>query len=81
MSGASKTALEAVLALPPEERVAVAEQILASVEQDEEHIDRAAVDAAWAAEADRRYQAYKRGESKSVPIEEIFKMLEPRKGA
>jgi putative addiction module component (TIGR02574 family) len=78
MSGQATSALEAIMALPPEERVEVVEQILAHLDAEEERADQTEIDAAWVQESERRYQAYQRGEMKSVPIEEVLDLLKPR---
>jgi putative addiction module component (TIGR02574 family) len=79
MSGQSKSALEAIMALPPKERVEVVEQVLSHLDAEEERADQADIDTAWVQESERRYQAYQRGEMKSVPIEEVLDLLKPRK--
>ena len=56
--------------LSPEERVQLAEQILATVhELDEE------VDAAWGAEIKRRIAEVENGTAKLIPAEEVFARL------
>lgn len=56
--------------LSPEERVQLAEEILATVhEQDEE------VDAAWDAEIKRRIAEVENGTAKLIPAEEVFARL------
>ena len=54
--------------LSPEERAQLVDALLESLR--EERI--AEVEAAWAAEIERRVAAYKRGEAKLVPAEEVF---------
>ena len=54
--------------LSPEERAQLVEALLESLR--EERI--AEVEAAWAAEIEHRVAAYKRGEAKLVPAEEVF---------
>ena len=54
--------------LSPEERAQLADALLESLRQ--ERI--AEVEAAWAIEIERRVAAYKRGEAKLVPAEEVF---------
>ncbi len=56
--------------LSPEERVQLAEEILATVhEQDEE------VDAAWDAEIQRRIAEVENGTARLIPAEEVFARL------
>lgn len=54
--------------LPAEERASLAESLLQSLHTS--HV--AEVEAAWAAEIERRVAAYARGEAKTVPAEEVF---------
>ncbi len=61
--------LTAALALPPDERALVAEALLASLDQE----DQAKIDAAWAAEAQRRLAAFDRGEIKGTPAEQVMR--------
>jgi putative addiction module component (TIGR02574 family) len=58
-------------ALAPAERESLAEQLLITIDCD----DLATVDAAWAAEVDRRLTAYDRGEIRSAPPDELFRRL------
>jgi putative addiction module component (TIGR02574 family) len=67
MTPASKSIVEAALNLTPEEREEIADQLWRSLDVESS----AEIDAAWAEEADRRYQAYKRGEVKAKSLEEI----------
>jgi hypothetical protein len=77
MSDKVKIALEAVMILSDEERAEFSE-ILETFEAGTGQSNQAAIDAAWGEEADRRYQTYKRGEIKSVPVEEVRAMLKRR---
>lgn len=54
-------------ALPPEERVRLAEELLATVQE----VD-PAVEAAWDAEIKRRIEEIDSGKAKLVPAEEVF---------
>jgi putative addiction module component (TIGR02574 family) len=56
------------LNLLAEERAFLADRLLSSL-GDETLSD---VDAAWVAEAERRYQAYKEGKRKPIPASEVF---------
>ena len=76
MSDKLKNAWEAVLALTAEERAELAGRLLDELDNNETDPDQAAIDAAWGREADRRYQAYKRGEERSVPIEDVRKKIQ-----
>ena len=53
--------------LPPEERMAVVERILDSLDEPD-----AAMDAMWAKEADDRLNAYRRGEIKAVALSDVI---------
>ena len=63
--------LNEAMALGPTDREALAEQLLASIEGD----GLTAVDAAWAAEVDRRLSASDRGEVQAAPPDEMFRRL------
>lgn len=53
--------------LPPAERMQVVERILDSLDEPD-----ATLDAAWAAEAQDRLGAYRRGEVKAVALSEVI---------
>jgi putative addiction module component (TIGR02574 family) len=72
MSGTTKSVFQAALALSPDERAALAEQLLSSLHEDEEKLD-----ALWAAEAEQRLQAYRQGKIKAIPAEQVFSKLLP----
>ena len=65
------------LALPPDERVALATELLDSVEVP----DDAEWTAAWREELSRRLEAFEHGTSKSVPWDELRAELRERYGA
>ena len=68
---APKDVLSAALALPPDERLALASELLASVEQpwtDE-------WERAWAAELDRRAEDLESGRVKGIPWDEVRQRL------
>lgn len=73
MSDKLKNVMEVALTLSREERGEAIALLLDSLESNGD-VDQASIDAATVAESDRRYQAYKRGEMKSVPVEEILEM-------
>jgi putative addiction module component (TIGR02574 family) len=68
MSANEKDLVEAALKLPKKSRARIADKLLESLEV------QAALDDAIE-EAERRWQAYKRGEVKCIPAEEIFPSL------
>ena len=54
-------------ALPPEERIRLAEELLSSVQDSDEEIE-----AAWAQEIERRLAEVESGTAKLIPAEEVF---------
>jgi putative addiction module component (TIGR02574 family) len=68
VSDATEKVLEDALKLPLRGRAVVAEKLLESL-SDQDGID-AAID-----EADKRWQAYKAGKIKAIPLEEVFPEL------
>ncbi len=66
--------MEEALKLDPEDRIEVAQQLLASLD----HLSEAQIEALWLAEAERRDEALDRGELKSIPAEEVFANLRSR---
>ena len=77
MSDKTQAVLASLLTLPVDERAEIAEKLLASLDgiPDPSPAEQAEIDAAWGAEADRRYQAYKRGEIDSIPGEQVLNDL------
>lgn len=69
MNQATEALFQAALALPPENRAALAEQLLDSLADE----DQAALDAAWVEEAKRRLQAFDQGKAKAIPGEEVMR--------
>lgn len=67
----------AALSLPEEVRVALAEQLLASLDSAVQRD----FDARWAQEAEDRIDAYDRGEIAAYPIDEVFSSLHSRRKA
>lgn len=70
MSTTSQDLLEQLLALPVEARARLAERLLESLEPPNERNREL-----WAEEAERRIEAYERGEMKAIPGEEVFAKL------
>jgi putative addiction module component (TIGR02574 family) len=54
-------------ALPPEERIRLAEELLSSVQDSDEEIE-----ASWAEEIERRLEEVENGTAKLIPAEEVF---------
>jgi len=67
MSEATKKLSIEAAKLLPEERIELVDEILASLDQPDERIDRL-----WAKEAEDRLVAYRRGEIKAVDLEEVL---------
>lgn len=68
MSAVLKKVEQDALSLPQEERAFLADRLLSSL-SGEVLSD---VDAAWVAEAERRYQEYKEGKRQPIPAAEVF---------
>jgi putative addiction module component (TIGR02574 family) len=60
-------ALEAeILKLPRSVRARLAERLISSLDENDE------IEQAWADEADRRYAAFEKGDSKMLPLEDVM---------
>ncbi|HIJ96459.1 MAG TPA: addiction module protein [Desulfuromonadales bacterium] len=66
MSNLARTVMDEALSLPPLERAGLIEELLASFDRN----SRAAVDRAWAIEAERRIDDFDAGETTSISREE-----------
>lgn len=64
----------AALSLSDEERATLADQLLQSLDEE----DQAEIDRAWALEAEDRIAAYERGEIQAIPGEEVLASLKFR---
>lgn len=73
MVGSAKKHLDELLKLPADERSAVAEALLVSLEAEPEE-DLAEVEAAWAAEIERRIEE----NSPGIPAETVFAEIRDR---
>jgi putative addiction module component (TIGR02574 family) len=60
--------LKEALKLKPQDRLAVVDGILRSLDQPD-----ASIDTIWAEEAERRLTAYRAGKLPGIPMEEIFR--------
>jgi len=81
MSSRSQELLREALALPLDERADVAAELLASLD-DAEAEDPTTVEAAWAAEIERRAHRVMTGETTGIPWEDVRRRAEaelPRK--
>ncbi len=74
MSALSESLESKALSLPLEDRARLAAHLLESVEM-RPPVDPEQVERAWIEEANRRYQAYLRGEERVIPAEEVFSTL------
>ncbi len=63
----SKMLQEAALSLPPDERAALAEKLLLSLDEPSD----AELERSWLSEAARRARELDRGEVKAIPAEEV----------
>ena len=70
MSAEVQMLIQGALALPPQERVLVAEKILESLTEADP-----ANDAEWAREAEDRLEAYDRGAIRGIPLDEVMRDL------
>lgn len=71
----SAKVISAALSLPPRSRAKLAEQLLESLDDPKQK----EIDRLWADEVEDRIDAYERGELKTIPGEEVFRRLKPRK--
>ena len=67
MNTTAKTLSAQAAQLPPEERMALVERILDSLDEPD-----ASLDALWAKEADDRLAAYRRGEIRAVTLSDVI---------
>jgi putative addiction module component (TIGR02574 family) len=75
MTGRADRVLREALELPTDERVAVATELLASLD-DTEQVDVQDVEAAWAEEIERRARRVLSGESTGKPWGEVRRSIE-----
>jgi putative addiction module component (TIGR02574 family) len=67
MTEAAKTLSLQARKLSPSERLQLVDDILASLDEPDSNIDRL-----WAKEAEDRLAAYRRGEIKAIPLEQML---------
>ncbi len=70
MSARAEHVLAEALSLPPGERAELAERLFSSLD-----ISQDALEHLWAHEADRRIDAYERGQIKTISAQEVFKNI------
>jgi putative addiction module component (TIGR02574 family) len=71
MTKAAEKVTQIALGLPPKARAEVAETLLKSLDSPRQR----KLDALWAEEAERRLDAFHRGELKAIPGEEVFRRI------
>jgi putative addiction module component (TIGR02574 family) len=67
MATSAQEILKEVLTLPLKDRATLVDDILASLDQPDEQIDRI-----WRTEIDNRIAAYRAGKIRAVPLEEVL---------
>ncbi len=67
MPSPAETLSAQAVKLPPEERMALVDQLLDSLDEPD-----AAINALWAKEADSRLAAYRRGEIKAMALSDVI---------
>ena len=67
MTDAAKTLSKQARNLSPDERLELVDDLLASLDEGD-----AKIDALWAREAEDRLAAYRRGEIRAVPLQEVL---------
>ena len=69
---------KAALALPPKSRAKLADELLQSLDKPKS-AEQAEIRAAWISEAEDRYRAYKKGQVKAIPADEVMRKVRSRK--
>ena len=64
---ATEELLERAKALPPAEQLALVEALLNELDRSDD-----AIDAAWMAEAQDRLAAYRKGQIRAIPLEDVL---------
>lgn len=64
----TKEILEQALKLKPKERYSLVEGLIKSLDEPDKKLDDI-----WAAEAEKRLKAYRKGRLEGIPMEDIFK--------
>ena len=64
----TKELLDEAMKLKPEDRLALVEGLIKSLDEPDKKLDEI-----WAEEAERRLRAYRQGSLEGVPMEEVFK--------
>jgi len=69
---------KAALALPRKSRAKLVDELLQSLNKPS-NAEQAEIRAAWIAEAEDRYRAYKKGLIKAIPADEVMREIRSRK--
>lgn len=67
MENAAKALVDRALELPASERIALAEELLKSLDRPDQELDEL-----WAKEADSRLEAFENGDLKAIPMNDVF---------
>jgi putative addiction module component (TIGR02574 family) len=70
---ATEELLERAKALPPAEQLALVEALLNELDRPDD-----AIDAAWMAEAQDRLAAYRKGQIRAIPLEDVLRKYRTR---
>lgn len=70
MSDTAKTLSERVCELPPADRLRVVDDVLRTLDETD-----AALDRLWAQEAEDRLAAWRRGEIRDLPLDEVLRQF------
>lgn len=70
MADTAKTLSERARELPPVERMRVVDEILSSLDETD-----GVLDGLWAREAEERLAAWRRGEIRDVPLDEVLRQF------
>jgi putative addiction module component (TIGR02574 family) len=75
MTVRTKHIFEEVLGLPANEKVLLAEQLLASLDLSSSN----SIDEMWARESENRIDAYEGSEMKAISVKEVFEKIDSKK--
>ena len=75
MTVESKRIFDEALMLPSDEKALLAEQLLSSLDLS----CAGSIDEKWAQEAEKRIDAYERGEMKTISAKKVFEKIESKK--
>jgi putative addiction module component (TIGR02574 family) len=75
MKSIGNAVFEQALALPATERAELVDRLIESLDS----VSDSEIDILWSVEVERRIEAYRKGELKSLPIEESFQQIDSRR--